>query len=479
MPQPTPSTAMSLPPSYLQALDLIDSAHSQDPDTTTASAASSPVPRELHYARGMTTWLHARCPTASPELQLACRAQHFKRWQLPRSTYPMTRSGYLTWRAKQKAQAAANVALLLADPAIEPPIAPSSRDRVAALIRKDGLATDPDTQVLEDVACLVFLDDHFDDFEAKADMDEAKLITILRKTWAKMSEPGRELALAMRLSDKARSLIASVCVPASPEVPAPEVPAPGVSAPDAWDCRFSRGALADLFSILALQPLANFQASQRVVMMITEPPKAANSSVMTPGMVQGEGGAKDGGAEDGGPGAGEELGNVEAEVEEGEVEAKDEEREVEAKVEEGETRGEERDEEEEVDGPDEAEGEDVDDLEWADAEGPERSRVGAGKEGDSLALGDAVGSPSVEAAVYRRTVSATLSVPQTKSEKPPRIQAARGIAAAVSHAEATPVFHASRRETTCPAGNTPAAADEATGRVNRASLARVASKRMF
>ncbi|PNY18326.1 Uncharacterized protein TCAP_07569 [Tolypocladium capitatum] len=199
-----------LPPSYARGLELIDAAHSEDPNKMDGPDGPGSLACELRYARNMTKWLEARCPSASPELQLACRAQHFKRWQLPRSSFPMTRPGYLTWRAKQKSQAAADVASLLASPSIAPPLSREARDRVAALVRKDGLLSahgDAETQALEDVACLVFLDHQLDDFEAKAHIDEDKMVVILRKTWAKMSQPGRQLALAMDLSDRARTLI--------------------------------------------------------------------------------------------------------------------------------------------------------------------------------------------------------------------------------------------------------------------------------
>ncbi|KJZ75528.1 hypothetical protein HIM_04991 [Hirsutella minnesotensis 3608] len=204
-----------LPPSYQQALELIDLAHSQDPNLVAPSKDPQGGPIELRYARQMTRWLGIRCPLASPELQLACRAQHFKRWELPRSSFPMTRVGYLTWRAKQKTQAATNVADLLAAPSISPPIAAQSRNRIAALIRKERLDTDEETQVLEDVACLVFLDDQFDDFEAQSDMDEAKMVSILRKTWGKMTESGRGLALSLQLSEKAQALIDRALEPAT------------------------------------------------------------------------------------------------------------------------------------------------------------------------------------------------------------------------------------------------------------------------
>lgn len=122
----------------------------------------------------------------------------------------MTRPGYLTWRAKLKSQAAQQVSELLADPALEATgekMADEERERVAAFIRKEKLSSDEEVQALEDVACLVFLDDQFDDFESKANLEEDKMVSILRKTWGKMSEPGRQLALAMDLSDKAKTLI--------------------------------------------------------------------------------------------------------------------------------------------------------------------------------------------------------------------------------------------------------------------------------
>lgn len=75
------------------------------------------------------------------------------------------------------------------------------------MVRKADLkAGDPDTQTLEDVACLVFLDDQFDKFEKELG-DEEKMVGILRKTWGKMSEVGRAEALKIELSDRAKGLV--------------------------------------------------------------------------------------------------------------------------------------------------------------------------------------------------------------------------------------------------------------------------------
>ncbi|KAL1850406.1 hypothetical protein Daus18300_012940 [Diaporthe australafricana] len=191
----------SLPPlstNYATAIKLIDDAHAQDPNKTPAPDGSGEVPYELHYAHKMTRWLAPRCPDASPALQVACRAQHFRR-------YPMTRPGYLTWRAKQKTQAASQVKELLLS--MDEPLPDADVERIWALISKQDLSTNEETQVLEDVACLVFLDDQLDGFESKPDHAEEKVISILRKTWKKMSPKGREMALQMKHSDRATSLL--------------------------------------------------------------------------------------------------------------------------------------------------------------------------------------------------------------------------------------------------------------------------------
>lgn len=85
-------------------------------------------------------------------------------------------------------------------------------ERVAALVRKEGLKKkeeDPETQVLEDVACLVFLDDRLEGFERDSGIDEEKMLEILRKSVAKMSDRGRALAgeVVEGLGERGRELV--------------------------------------------------------------------------------------------------------------------------------------------------------------------------------------------------------------------------------------------------------------------------------
>ena len=183
-----------------QALDLIDGAHSLDPNKIMVDGQV--IPYELHYARKMTTFLARREPKAPEMLQLAIRAQHFRRWEVPRDSYPRTRVGYHAWRNAQKKRQAELLAQIL----LQCGYADDEVNSAMALVEKKGLKDgDVDTQILEDVACLVFLDDQFEEFERG--MDEEKMVEILRKTWAKMSLDGRSLALEIPMASKCSELV--------------------------------------------------------------------------------------------------------------------------------------------------------------------------------------------------------------------------------------------------------------------------------
>lgn len=184
---------------FEKALQLIDVAHAQDPKTVTINGID--IPYELHYSEKMTTYLMKRHPSASETLCLAIRAQHLRRWEVPRDSYAMDKIGYHKWRTYLKTRQAS----LARDICLESGFSVEDAERVASMIRKEDLKKDEETQVLEDVACLVFLDDQFEAFEKLH--DEEKIVGILKKTWGKMSERGRQLALEMPMSERARGLV--------------------------------------------------------------------------------------------------------------------------------------------------------------------------------------------------------------------------------------------------------------------------------
>ncbi len=182
-----------------EALARFDEANAADPNRELVDGAEQP--RELVYARRMTATLDSFAPEAPEAVRLAVRCQHIRRWTVPRDTYPEGRDGYRRWRtdlARFHAEAAAEI--LRAVGYGEDTVA-----RVGALLRKERLKADPEVQLLEDVACLVFLRYYLPAFaERHAD---AKLADILAKTWRKMSAQGRTAALALDLEPRLRALV--------------------------------------------------------------------------------------------------------------------------------------------------------------------------------------------------------------------------------------------------------------------------------
>lgn len=186
-------------PAWQRVFAAIDAANAEDPRREATEGGERPT--ELVYGRRMSAALEAFAPEASEALRIAARGQHIERWVLPRSDYPMDRPGYLRWRQQLKLHHAQRLTELMQAEAYDE----ASCARVRTLVTKKGLKTDAEVQTLEDVVCLVFVQHYFLPFAAKH--PEAKVVDIVRKTWAKMSEAGHAAALALPLPDEATRLI--------------------------------------------------------------------------------------------------------------------------------------------------------------------------------------------------------------------------------------------------------------------------------
>jgi hypothetical protein len=187
------------PDRFTAAVERFDAANAQDPNTTLVD--SRPQPKELVYAQRMTGWLQRLHPEASEPLRLAARAQHLCRWMIPRSSYPMTRPGYIQWRTELGRFHADKAGQILREAGYDEPTV----QRVQSLLRKEQLKNDPEAQALEDVICLVFLEHYFAEFAEQH--EEEKVIGIVRKTWRKMSTQAHAAALELDLPTSARGLI--------------------------------------------------------------------------------------------------------------------------------------------------------------------------------------------------------------------------------------------------------------------------------
>jgi hypothetical protein len=113
---------------------------------------------------------------------------------MPRESYPMDRVGYLKWREDLKKFHAKTTAEILEKAGYSQEFT----DRVSFLIEKKLLKKDKETQLLEDVICLVFMEYYLDPFVQKHDRE--KLKNIILKTWNKMSDKGHEEALKINFS---------------------------------------------------------------------------------------------------------------------------------------------------------------------------------------------------------------------------------------------------------------------------------------
>lgn len=182
-----------------KAIALIDKKNNDDPNIEVFEGKS--YPKELLYSMRMTAKLLTVRPQASEALQIAIRAQHICRWEIPRKKYPMDRIGYFKWRNDLKKMHAEITSNLLEGLSYEKALI----DRVAFLINKKLIKRDPEIQLLEDIVCLVFLEYYFEAFMVKH--TDEKIIDILRKTWVKMSDEGQELALKLNLSEDGLNLV--------------------------------------------------------------------------------------------------------------------------------------------------------------------------------------------------------------------------------------------------------------------------------
>jgi len=174
------------------ALDTIDSANRADPNKE--AVADELLPREYVYSLHMTRWLHVLEPAPSERMQIACRAQHIERWKMPRSDYPEGRKSYYEWRQACGRMHGHRAAEIMADCGYPE----SECERVEVILTKRELRKDADTQLLEDVACMVFLEKYFAQFYAdNAEYEREKWLRIVRRTWGKMSPRAHERALAL------------------------------------------------------------------------------------------------------------------------------------------------------------------------------------------------------------------------------------------------------------------------------------------
>lgn len=179
---------------FQTAIELIDSANSEDPNVVTIDGKN--WPKELLYSHYMSDMLKRFQPDADEVMQLAVRAQHIQRWKSARENYSMDRKGYHLWRTELYKFHADTVASLMEQAGYND----DDIERVKLAVSKKSLKQNPDTQLIEDIAGLVFIEHYMLEFAVKhTEYTEEKWIDIIRKTWRKMSDQAHDFALTGKI----------------------------------------------------------------------------------------------------------------------------------------------------------------------------------------------------------------------------------------------------------------------------------------
>lgn len=184
---------------FERAIAAIDARNADDPHTLVIEGVAKP--KELTHAAMVTAWVKRLNPQAGEPLLLAARAHHVRRWAIPRDSYPLGRVPYLQWRRALQDLHAAELRTILEAEGYEK----ETIDRAEWILRKRDLKSDADCQTLENAICLVFIETQF--LETARKIEHGKMVEVVRKTLAKMTDQGREAALGLELPEEAKALI--------------------------------------------------------------------------------------------------------------------------------------------------------------------------------------------------------------------------------------------------------------------------------
>lgn len=178
---------------------LFDAYNQQDPRKIEWEGISYPF--EYFYSLQLYTWVMKLKPDAQEPLVLAARCQHIGRWHITRSQYPKGKAGYFNWRRTLAQFHAETAGSLLAEGGYDA----VTIKLVQRILLKEQLIKNGDVQVMEDALCLVFLQFQYENFLATHEED--MILKIMKTSWNKMSEQGREEALKLTYSEKGKALL--------------------------------------------------------------------------------------------------------------------------------------------------------------------------------------------------------------------------------------------------------------------------------
>ncbi|WP_435234372.1 DUF4202 domain-containing protein [Psychromonas sp. PT13] len=180
---------------FEQVIGLINDVNEGDPNQEFVDDKS--WPKERLYSERMSEMLMRFYPNATDLLKIAVHGQHIQRWKSLRSDYPAGKQGYHQWRTELYTFHANHVAELMTQAGYKE----NDIEQVKNAVGKKAIKRNPDSQLVEDVASLVFIEYYMLAFAEKhPEYSEEKWIGIILKTWNKMSDSAHEFVLAGKIA---------------------------------------------------------------------------------------------------------------------------------------------------------------------------------------------------------------------------------------------------------------------------------------
>lgn len=184
---------------YKSAINLISEAVRTDP-----KKISEKMTDAQFYSEKMAEEIRNLEQSIDEHIDIAARCQHLFRWEIPRSSYPMNKTGYYQWRKYLYEYQAEKTGILLKEAGYNNYLI----EKCCSLIRKKDLGKSHETQLIEDTACIVFVKYYLNDFIPKHSKD--KLIDILRKTTLKMSQKALDYLNTTDLPENVQTLLQEI-----------------------------------------------------------------------------------------------------------------------------------------------------------------------------------------------------------------------------------------------------------------------------
>lgn len=184
---------------FEKATSAISEIHSCDPSFSLYNGEN--IPSERLYSERMLMVLNEFEPDSDYILQLAIQCQHFERWKVARDLFSMDRKGYHQWRNAVMDYQLSRTTEVLKNAGIDN----ADIAEITDTLSKQGNKSYEKAQIVQDVACIVFVKWYLEPFAAKHEIEKVK--DIIAKTTRKISQKGLQALQQTTISEAVQILL--------------------------------------------------------------------------------------------------------------------------------------------------------------------------------------------------------------------------------------------------------------------------------